>query len=104
MLKIENLSVDYGNISALRGVSLEVKENQIVSLIGANGAGKSTLFLNLNGVLQTSAGEILLDGAELLHADRTLLRQGKTLPGREPAGSCSGESATCPRGGISSHG
>ena len=41
MLKIENLSVDYGNISALRGVSLEVKENQIVSLIGANGAGKT---------------------------------------------------------------
>ena len=43
LLKIDNISVSYGNIKALRGVSMSVNEGEIVSLIGANGAGKSTL-------------------------------------------------------------
>ena len=58
MLKIENLSVDYGNISALRGVSLEVKENQIVSLIGANGAGKTTTLMAVSGLAAKSGGSV----------------------------------------------
>ena len=65
MLKIENLSVDYGNISALRGVSLEVKENQIVSLIGANGAGKTTTLKSVAGILQFDQGEIYVDGKSI---------------------------------------
>ena len=66
--------------AALKGINLRAERGRITGILGANGAGKSTLFLNLNGVLQPSAGEILLDGAELLHADRTLLRQ---VQGRE---------------------
>ena len=50
MLKIGNLRVSYGNIVALRGVSLDVAEGEIVAVIGPNGAGKSTLLLTLAGV------------------------------------------------------
>ena len=49
--------------AALKGINLRAERGRITGILGANGAGKSTLFLNLNGVLQPSAGEILLDGA-----------------------------------------
>ena len=49
MLKIENLHVNYGGIQALRGISLEVPDGQIVTLIGANGAGKSTTLNTISG-------------------------------------------------------
>ena len=65
MLKIENLSVDYGNISALRGVSLEVKENQIVSLIGANGAGKTTTLMAVSGLAAKSGGSVFFAGEDI---------------------------------------
>ena len=65
MLKIENLSVDYGNISALRGVSLEVKENQIVSLIGANGAGKTTTLMAVSGLAAKSDGSVSFAGEDI---------------------------------------
>ena len=65
MLKIENLSVDYGNISALRGVSLEVKENQIVSLIGANGAGKTTTLMAVSGLAAKSGGSVSFAGENI---------------------------------------
>ena len=65
MLKIENLSVDYGNISALRGVSLEVKENQIVSLIGANGAGKTTTLMAVSGLAAKSGGSVSFAGEDI---------------------------------------
>ena len=65
MLKIENLSVDYGNISALRGVSLDVKENQIVSLIGANGAGKTTTLMAVSGLAAKSGGSVSFAGEDI---------------------------------------
>ena len=65
MLKIENLSVDYGNISALRDVSLEVKENQIVSLIGANGAGKTTTLMAVSGLAAKSGGSVSFAGEDI---------------------------------------
>lgn len=65
MLKIENLSVDYGNISALRGLSLEVKENQIVSLIGANGAGKTTTLMAVSGLAAKSGGSVSFAGEDI---------------------------------------
>ena len=49
LLKIDNISVSYGNIKALRGVSMNVREGEIVALIGANGAGKSTLLKAIVG-------------------------------------------------------
>ena len=58
MLKIEDINVYYGNIHALKGVSLEVNEGEIVTLIGANGAGKSTLLKTLSGLLKPKAGTI----------------------------------------------
>ena len=52
MLKIENLCVSYGGIKALRGISLEVPDGKIVTLIGANGAGKSTALNTVAGLLR----------------------------------------------------
>jgi len=58
MLKIENLHTYYGNIHALKGIDLEVKEGEIVSLIGSNGAGKSTLLSTITGVAHAKSGSI----------------------------------------------
>ncbi|EKN70373.1 high-affinity branched-chain amino acid transport ATP-binding protein [Neobacillus bataviensis LMG 21833] len=58
MLKVNNINVFYGNIQALKGVSLEVIEGEIVTLIGANGAGKSTLLKTLSGLLKPKSGTI----------------------------------------------
>lgn len=65
MLKIENLSVKYGGITALQGISLEVKEGQIVTLIGANGAGKSTTLRAIMGLVKPSTGRVLHNGKDL---------------------------------------
>jgi branched-chain amino acid transport system ATP-binding protein len=58
MLKVDNISVYYGNIQAIKGISLEVNEGEIVTLIGANGAGKSTLLKTLSGLLKPKEGTI----------------------------------------------
>lgn len=58
MLKVNDLDVYYGNIQALKGVTLEVNEGEIVTLIGANGAGKSTLLKTLSGLLKPKRGSI----------------------------------------------
>ncbi len=66
MLKIENLCVSYGGIQALRGISLEVPDGKIVTLIGANGAGKSTTLRTITGLVKASSGSITWNGEELL--------------------------------------
>ena len=58
MLKIENLWIRYGNVEAVRGLSLEVKRNEIVALIGANGAGKSSTLMGISGMIPKSDGKI----------------------------------------------
>ena len=58
MLKIENLHVSYGPIRALKGISLEVKEGEIVTLIGSNGAGKSTTLSAITGLVKAQSGSI----------------------------------------------
>ena len=65
MLKVENLHVHYGAIHALKGISIEVPQGKIVTLIGANGAGKSTTLRSLSGLLKPSEGRILLEGKEI---------------------------------------
>ena len=65
MLKIENLHVSYGGIKALRGISLEVPDGKIVTLIGANGAGKSTTLRTISGLVKADSGSISYDGQEL---------------------------------------
>ena len=66
MLKIENLHVAYGGIQALRGISMEVPDGQIVTLIGANGAGKSTTLRTITGLVKAQSGSIQWNGEELL--------------------------------------
>lgn len=67
ILKLDNISVSYGNIKALRGVSMSVKEGEIVALIGANGAGKSTLLKAIVGQEPLETGSVYYDG-ELLYS------------------------------------
>ncbi len=62
MLQVNNIHTYYGNIQALRGVSLEVGEGEIITLIGANGAGKTTTLMSISGVVPISEGEILFMG------------------------------------------
>ncbi|WP_443869173.1 ABC transporter ATP-binding protein [Mitsuokella multacida] len=62
MLKIDNIDVYYGAIHALKGISLEVKEGEIVTLIGANGAGKSTTLRTISGLLKPKTGSITFLG------------------------------------------
>ncbi|MDM5313162.1 ABC transporter ATP-binding protein [Peribacillus frigoritolerans] len=62
MLKIEDINVYYGNIQALKGVSMEINEGEIVTLIGANGAGKSTLLKTISGLLKPKHGKVLFEG------------------------------------------
>ncbi|MEY8382864.1 ABC transporter ATP-binding protein [Christensenellaceae bacterium 44-20] len=66
MLKVENLSVSYGVIGAVKGVSFEVGQGEIVALIGANGAGKTTILQTITGLIQPRGGSIRFDGADLL--------------------------------------
>ena len=64
MLKIEDLEVSYGAVQALRGISMEVNDGEIVSLIGANGAGKTTTFYMIVGLIKPNDGQIFLEGEE----------------------------------------
>jgi len=64
-LQVEDLVTKYGEIPALKGISFEVKEGEIVALIGANGAGKSTTLMTISGALKPSRGKIIFDGKEI---------------------------------------
>ena len=65
MLKVNDINVYYGAIHALKGISLEVEEGKIVTLIGANGAGKSTILKTISGLLKSKTGKVTFDGQEL---------------------------------------
>ncbi len=72
LLSLKNVKTHYGPVEALRGVSLDVHEGEIVALIGANGAGKSTLLMTICGDPRASEGEIVYDGNDIA---RTPLHQ-----------------------------
>jgi branched-chain amino acid transport system ATP-binding protein len=65
MFEIKNLSVSYGAINALHGISLQIKDGDIVTLIGANGAGKTTTLKTISGLLKTRGGEILYNSRNI---------------------------------------
>jgi branched-chain amino acid transport system ATP-binding protein len=65
LLKVEDLVTKYGEIPAVKGISFEVNEGEIVALIGANGAGKSTTLLTISGALKPASGKVLFDGKEI---------------------------------------
>lgn len=66
MLKIEDIHVYYGNIHALKGVSLDIHQGEIVTLIGANGAGKSTLLKTISGLLKPKSGKIEYENQSIM--------------------------------------
>ena len=65
MLKIDNLYVNYGMIEALHGISIEIKEKEIVALIGSNGAGKTTTLHTISGLIRPTKGHIYLNDQDL---------------------------------------
>jgi len=65
MLKLESIHTYYGNIQALKGVSIEIQEGEIVTLIGANGAGKSTTLMSICGIVPPREGKIIFDGKDI---------------------------------------
>ena len=76
MLEVRDLHVSYGGIRALRGISLEVNQGEIVTIIGANGAGKSTLLNTISGFLKPAKGEILYNGQKLPRRPNQVVKAG----------------------------
>ena len=87
MLKVENLVVSYGGIEALKGISLDVPEGKIVTLIGANGAGKSTLLRSIIGLVKPADGKITyeekditgLNSQKIVETGITLVPEGRRV-------------------------
>ncbi|SHF52910.1 amino acid/amide ABC transporter ATP-binding protein 2, HAAT family [Desulforamulus putei DSM 12395] len=80
MLKIEDLHVYYGGIHALKGITLEVPENKIVTLVGANGAGKSTTLRAISGLVPVARGKITFRGEEITRTKTAeIVKKGITL-------------------------
>jgi branched-chain amino acid transport system ATP-binding protein len=67
VLKLESIELSYGAIQAVKGVSLEVKAGEVVTIIGANGAGKSTLLKGIVGLEPLAAGKVLINGVDITH-------------------------------------
>ena len=76
MLEIRDLNVFYGGIHALRGVTIDVEEGQIVSIIGSNGAGKSSMMNAISGLVKYKSGEILYKGEKLTTAPNKVVKAG----------------------------
>jgi branched-chain amino acid transport system ATP-binding protein len=77
LLKVDNIHVYYGAIHAIKGISFEVNEGEIVTLIGANGAGKSTTLNTVSGLLRPKTGDIFFEGKSILHrAPHAIVRDG----------------------------
>ncbi len=80
ILEVRDLSVSYGGIQAVRGISFDVPEGQVVTLIGANGAGKSSTLRSIVGLVKPAGGSILFQGEELKgNPTETIVRKGITL-------------------------
>ena len=65
MLKVTDLTVHYGAIQALRGISFDVNQGEIITLIGSNGAGKTTTLKMITGILNPDKGDIFIDGVNI---------------------------------------
>jgi branched-chain amino acid transport system ATP-binding protein len=80
MLEIKDLHVNYGGISAVKGINITVPEKSIVTLIGANGAGKSTTLRTIAGLVKASSGEIIFQGENILGKETIdIVSKGITL-------------------------
>lgn len=80
MLKVNNLKVNFGGIEAVKGISFEVKEGEIVTLIGSNGAGKSTTLRTISGIVKPSDGSIEFEGTDITKVNSSdIVKMGITL-------------------------
>jgi branched-chain amino acid transport system ATP-binding protein len=80
ILTLDNLYVSYGGIRAVKGISLQVPEGEIVTLIGANGAGKSTILRTIAGLVKSESGKILYQGEEITgKSSNAIVEKGITL-------------------------
>ena len=84
LLKVSNIETYYGPIMAIRGVSLEVPQGKIVTVLGANGAGKTTILKTISGVMDPRKGTVTFDGQEVTRQNPDWIMRRA--------------SATCPRG------
>ena len=73
LLTLENIHSYYGRIHALQGISINVEEGEIVTLIGANGAGKSTTLRTISGLIHPKQGKVTLNGRDISHTDPHLI-------------------------------
>ena len=82
ILEVKNLRVSYGVIEAIKGVSFEVEQGEIIALIGANGAGKTTVMQTINGLLPAKEGQVFLDGENITNipAHRIILKGMTQVP------------------------
>ncbi len=79
-LKIEDLKINYGGIEAVKGISLDVPEGKIITLIGANGAGKSSTLRAISGLVRPKSGKIVFNGEDITSKDPThIVTKGITL-------------------------
>ena len=70
MLTVEDINVYYGAIHAIKGISLDVPDGEIVALIGSNGAGKSTTLRTISGLMKPKTGKILYEGHDIAEIGR----------------------------------
>lgn len=92
MLEVIDLHTNYGSIEALKGINLEVYEDEIVTLIGSNGAGKSTTLSSITGIVPSASGQIIFEGTDITKmkaSDITKLGIGVSPEGREVFGGLS---------------
>ena len=108
MLEVKDLQVYYGVIQALKGISFEVEQGDVVALIGANGAGKTTTLHTITGLLPSKAGNITFEGTDITHVPGyKLVSMGIAPPARVFASltvleNRPGGEHTCRRGAVCS--
>ena len=77
MLEISDLVCRYGKVEAIKGISLSIKQGQLVALIGANGAGKSTTLRSISGILPSASGRMIFEGEDITRCSaREILARG----------------------------
>ena len=86
LLEIDDITLAYGRIEALHGISVEVNEGEIVALVGANGAGKTTTMRAVSGLRPIASGAIRFDGRDITKMRARQARRARHLPGAGGSG------------------
>jgi branched-chain amino acid transport system ATP-binding protein len=108
LLRLNDVSVHYGRITAVQGLKLEVNEGELVGLVGHNGAGKTTTLMTITGVLKPTAGDVVFEGRslaglspdEILRRGISLVPEGRRIFARLTVGENLKIGATARRGGV----